>query len=147
MRKLIVLEHISLDGVIQGPGGTDEDPSEGFQLGGWTSAYGDEAGGRFVLEAHDEPFELLLGRHTYDIWSGYWPNVPAGNAIADAFNGTVKHVATHRPDTLGWKNSRALKTSPAEAVRALLAEDGPRLLTWGSGHLVGQLLAAGLVDE
>jgi dihydrofolate reductase len=147
MRQLIVVEHISLDGVIQGPGGVEEDPSEGFQLGGWTSAFSDKEGGQAVVELHEEPFELLLGRRTYDIWSGYWPHVPAGNVFGDAFNATIKHVATHRPDSLGWKNSRALKGSPADAVRALLAQDGPRLLTWGSGHLTGQLLAAGLVDE
>ncbi len=147
MRKLIVVEHISLDGVIQGPGGLDEDPTPDFQLGGWISAFSDEIGGQAVVEIHEEPFELLLGRHTYDIWSRYWPREPAGNPFADAFNATIKHVATHRPDTLGWKNSRALGGTPAEAVRALLAQNGPRLLCWGSGNLVGQLLAAGLVDE
>jgi dihydrofolate reductase len=147
MRKLIVVEHISIDGVIQGPGGVDEDPTVDFQLGGWTSAFSDEAGGKAVVELHEEPFELLLGRRTYDIWSGYWPHAPASNPFAERFNATIKHVATHRPDTLGWKNSRALEGDPAEAVRALLMQDGPRLLSWGSGHLNGQLLAAGLVDE
>jgi len=147
MRKLIVIEHISLDGVIQGPGGVDEDPTADFQLGGWTSAFSDKEGGQAVVEAHAEPFELLLGRRTYDIWSGYWPHQPSSNPFADSFNATIKHVATHRPDTLGWKNSRALQGSVADAVRALKAEEGPRLLSWGSGHLGGQLLAAGLVDE
>jgi dihydrofolate reductase len=147
MRKLLVVEHISLDGVIQGPGGVEEDPSEGFELGGWTSAFGDEAGGQAVVELHEEPFELLLGRKTYDIWSGYWPHVPTGDNFADKFNATVKHVATHRPDTLGWKNSRALRGNVVDAVRALKSESGPQLLSWGSGRFMGQLLAAGLVDE
>lgn len=150
MRKLIVAEHISLDGVIQGPGGPEEDPGGRFKLGGWSAPFDDEAIGRFVEELHAPPFELLLGRVTYDIWAAYWPKVPSDaphGAIADAFNGTAKHVATHRPDSLGWKNSHALKGEPAAAVAALKKTKGPDLLTWGSANLVRQLLAGGLVDE
>lgn len=147
MRKLIVAEHISLDGVIQGPGSPKEDPSGNFSHGGWTVPYFDKAIGEAVRDLHAQPFELLLGRHTYDIWAAYWPRVPAGNAIADAFNRVAKHVATHRADTLGWQNSHALKGDPADAVRALKRKDGPDLVTWGSADMVRQLLAAGLVDE
>lgn len=147
MRKLIVAEHISLDGVIQGPGSPKEDPSGNFSRGGWTVPYFDKAIGEAVQDLHAQPFELLLGRHTYDIWAAYWPRVPAGNAIADAFNRVAKHVATHRADTLGWQNSHALKGDPADAVRALKRKDGPDLVTWGSAGMVRQLLAAGLVDE
>lgn len=147
MRKLIVAEHISLDGVIQGPGGPEEDPSGGFNLGGWTVPYSDEAIGRDLQDMFSRPFELLLGRRTYDIWAAYWPHVKAGNAIADQFNSVPKHVATHRADTLGWHNSHALQDDLAGAVRALKRRDGADLLTWGSSDLVRQLLAAGLVDE
>lgn len=147
MRKLIVAEHISLDGVVQGPGSPEEDPGGGFRLGGWTVPYFDNAIGEAVQDLHSQPFELLLGRHTYDIWAAYWPRVPAGNAIADQFNSVAKHVATHRADSLGWQNSHALKGEPADAVRSLKRKDGPNLVTWGSANMVRQLLAAGLVDE
>ncbi|KAF1707760.1 dihydrofolate reductase family protein [Pseudoxanthomonas sacheonensis] len=147
MRKLTVAEHISLDGVIQGPGGPEEDPSGEFPLGGWTVPYADEAIGQDLQDMFSQPFELLLGRRTYDIWAAYWPHVKAGNAIADQFNSVPKHVATHRPDTLGWHNSHALQGDLADAVRALKRQDGADLLTWGSSDLVRQLLAVGLVDE
>jgi dihydrofolate reductase len=147
MRKLIVAEHISLDGVIQGPGGPEEDPSGGFNLGGWTVPYSDEAIGRDLQGMFSQPFELLLGSRTYDIWAAYWPHVKAGNAIADQFNSVPKHVATHRTGTLDWHNSHALQGDLAGAVRALKRKNGVHLLTWGSSDLVRQLLAAGLVDE
>jgi dihydrofolate reductase len=147
MRKLIVAEHISLDGVIQGPGGPEEDTSGQFRLGGWTVPYSDEAIGRDLQDMFSRPFELLLGRRTYDIWAAYWPRVKAGNAIADQFNSVPKHVATHRADTLDWHNSHALQGDLAAAVRALKQQSGPSLLTWGSSDMVRQLLAAGLVDE
>src|SRR5262245_3464327 len=147
MRKVIVAEFISLDGVIQAPGGPDEDPSGGFRLGGWQVPYADEAIGEAVMDLFSQPFELLLGRRTYDIWSAYWPRVPAGHAIGDLFNSVPKHVATHRPDTLDWQNSHSLKGDLADAVRDLKHQDGGYLLTHGSGEMVRQLLADGLVDE
>jgi dihydrofolate reductase len=147
MRELIAAEHISLDGIIQAPGGTEEDPSGDFRLGGWTVPYDDEAIGQAVQDLHSQPFELLLGRRTYDIWAAFWPHVRAGNAIADLFNNVPKHVATHRSDTLDWQNSHALKGELADAIRALKRQDGANLLTWGSGDMMRQLLAAGLVDE
>ena len=150
MRKLIIAEFISLDGVIQAPGGPEEDPSNGFRLGGWQVPYDDEAIGRDVMDLFSQPFELLLGRRTYDIWAAYWPRIGAkspSHPIAGPFNSTCKHVATHRPDTLDWQNSHALKGELADAVRALKHEDGANLLTWGSSDMVHQLLAAGLVDE
>jgi dihydrofolate reductase len=147
MRKLIVAEHISLDGVIQAPGGPEEDPSGEFRLGGWEVPYDDDAIGQFLQDLFSQPFELLLGRRTYDIWAAYWPQVPAGNPIADLFNSVPKHVATHRPDTLDWQNSHALKGDLAGAVRALKHQNGANLLTWGSADMLHQLLAAGLVDE
>ena len=147
MRELIAAEHISLDGVIQSPGAPEEDPSGDFGLGGWSVPFDDEAIGQAVQGLHAQPFELLLGRRTYDIWAAYWPRLQAGHPIADQFNSVPKHVATHRPDTLGWQNSRALKGDLADAIRALKHQDGANLLTWGSGDMMRQLLAAGLVDE
>lgn len=147
MGKLIVAEHISLDGVIQAPGGPKEDPSGDFRLGGWTVPYADKGIGQAVQDLLSQPFELLLGRRTYDIWASYWPHVQAGHAIADLFNSVPKHVATHRSDTLDWQNSHALESDLADAIRVVKRQDGVNLLTWGSGDMVRQLLAAGLVDE
>lgn len=145
MRTLVVAEHISLDGVIQGPGGPEEDPSSEFKLGGWTAPYADKAIGEMLQDLFSQPFELLLGRCTYDIWAAYWPR--ASGAIADLFNSVPKHVATHRPETLDWQNSHGLAGDFADAIRALKQQDGASLMTWGSGDVVRQLLAAGLVDE
>jgi dihydrofolate reductase len=147
MRKLIVAEQISLDGVIQSPGAPAEDPSGNFRLGGWVVPYADEATGQYVQGLLSQPFELLLGRRTYDIWAAHWPHVPAGHAIADVFNSVPKHVATHRSDTLDWQNSHALGSDLAGAIRVLKQQGGANLLTWGSADMVRQLLAAGLVDE
>jgi dihydrofolate reductase len=150
MRRLIVAEHISLDGVIQSPGAPNEDPSGDFRLGGWIVPYADEVIGHALQDLFSQPFELLLGRRTYEIFAAYWPRVradSASRAIADLFNSVPKHVATHRSDSLAWQNSHALKRDLADAIRALKHQDGVNLLTWGSGDMVRQLLAAGLVDE
>ena len=150
MRKLIVAEQISLDGVIQSPGAPTEDPSGDFRLGGWVVPYADEVIGQAMQDLLSQPFELLLGRRTYEIFAAYWPRVranSASHAIADLFNSVPKHVATHRSDSLDWQNSHALEGDLADAIRALKHQDGVSLLTWGSGDMVRQLLAAGLVDE
>jgi dihydrofolate reductase len=151
MRTLIVAAFISLDGVIQAPGRPEEDPSGGFCLGGWMVPYADEATGQAVQDLFARPFELLLGRRTYDIFAAYWPHVPpdsSAHAIAELFNSVPKHVATHRSDTLDWQHSRALEGDLVDAIRALKhQDDGVNLLTQGSSDLVRQLLAAGLVDE
>jgi dihydrofolate reductase len=118
-----------------------------FRLGGWEVPYGDEAIGQELQDLFSQPFELLLGRRTYEIWAAYWPHVRAGHAIADLFNSVPKHVATHRSDTLAWQNSHALEGDLADAIRALKHQDGANLLTWGSGDMMHQLLATGLVDE
>jgi dihydrofolate reductase len=150
MRKLIVAEQISLDGIIQSPGDPKEDPSGNFRLGGWVVPYADEVIGQALQDLISQPFELLLGRRTYEIFAAYWPRVradSASHAIADLFNSVPKHVATHRSDTLDWQNSHALEGDLADAIRALKHQDGVNLLTWGSGAMVRQLLATGLVDE
>lgn len=150
MRKLIVAAFVSLDGVMQAPGGPGEDTSGGFRHGGWVFPYFDEAGEQSIADLFAEPFALLLGRRTYDIFASYWPNA-TGDAgtrnIADKFNAATKFVATHRPESLEWQHSRALEGDVADAIRALKREDGEHLLTQGSAELVRQLFAAGLVDE
>ncbi|MCA0395195.1 MAG: dihydrofolate reductase family protein [Proteobacteria bacterium] len=149
MRKLIVAAMTSLDGVIQAPGGPDEDTSGGFAHGGWIWPHaggdGEVMGGVF-----SRPFALLLGRRTYDIFAAYWPEVPPGaphGGLAARFNAARKHVATHRPGTLDWVGSHALGADVPAAVRALKHDDGPDLFTQGSSELVHQLLASDLVDE
>ena len=146
MRKLTVAAFISLDGVIQAPGGPQEDPGGEFRFGGWIVPYSDEASGQSIQNLFSQPFELLLGRRTYDIFAAYWPD-KNNHAIGNLFNSVPKHVATHRPESLDWHNSHELHGHIAEAIRALKQQDGPRLLTQGSSDLVRQLLAAGLVDE
>jgi dihydrofolate reductase len=157
MRKIIVTAFISLDGVIQAPGGPEEDPTGGFEYGGWTTTYGDDVLGAAIGEGMSMPFDLLLGRNTYDIFAAHWPDIPTdpssdgynpGEAeIARTFNRVTKYVATHEPDTLSWANSQGLGKDVVAAARALQKEDGPALLIWGSSKLIQQLLAADLVDE
>ncbi len=149
MRKLIVAAFISLDGVMQAPGGPDEDTSGGFAHGGWHWPYADGSG-EVMDGAFTCPFELLLGRRTYDIFAAYWPHVAEDaphRGLADLFNGTAKHVATHAPETLAWQHSHGLGPDIVAAVRRLKHGDGPDLVTQGSSDLVHQLLATELVDE
>ncbi len=149
MRKLIVPAFITLDGIIQSPGSPDEDTGNGFAHGGWFWPYADEATDA-MEDLFQHPFELLLGRRTYDVFAGFWPQVEQDSPLrgtADLFNATTKHVATHRPDSLGWNHSRALGPDVAAAVRELKHSDGPDLLTQGSSELVQQLLATDLVDQ
>ncbi|QJE71780.1 dihydrofolate reductase family protein [Aerophototrophica crusticola] len=157
MRKLMVSTFVSLDGVMQAPGGPDEDPRGGFTLGGWTVPYFDEALGAEMDDIFAQPFDLLLGRRTYDIFAAHWPHVPLepgqpgydpGSVdIARKFNACAKHVATHRPESLAWQNSHALGPDVAAAVRVLKGQDGPTLLVQGSSELLQILFAHGLVDE
>ncbi|NIE77256.1 dihydrofolate reductase family protein [Pantoea sp. Tr-811] len=150
MRKLIVAAFTSLDGVMQAPGGPQEDTSGGFTFGGWMVPYAEEVFGQAMQALFSQPFELLLGRRTYDIFAGYWPRVKDDTeefSIANLFNSVPKHVATHHPASLGWRNSHGLGADVVAAVRALKQQQGADLLTQGSANLVQQLLAAGLVDE
>lgn len=149
MRKVVVAAFVSLDGVMQAPGGPEEDTSGGFSHGGWTVPYWDEPLGAVMGELFASPFDLLLGRRTYDIFAGHWPRVTDGpdKGIADLFNSVAKHVATHRPESLTWQNSHALGPDIAAAVRRLKDGDGPTLLVQGSSELIQILLAADLVDE
>jgi dihydrofolate reductase len=145
MRKVIAAAFISLDGVMQAPGGPEEDPTGGFEYGGWTFNYWDEVAGQAIGESFARPFALLLGRKTYEIFAAHWPNYDDG--IGRAFNAATKYVATNSLETLTWENSVALRGEAADAVGRLKREDGPDLLTQGSSLLLQSLLARRLIDE
>jgi dihydrofolate reductase len=145
MRKLIAAMMTSLDGVVQAPGGPEEDPTGGFKFGGWVFPHWDEAGGRAWREPFARPFDLLLGRKTYEIFAAYWPYQEG--EIADPFNATTKYVATSSVEPLTWRGSVRLEGDAMGAVARLKEGDGSDLLTQGSAMLVRSLLAAGLVDE
>lgn len=145
MRRIIINEHLSLDGVIQGPGGPDEDTSGGFKLGGWSAKYGDEISGKTILDIFQKEFDLLLGRVTYQIWEPYWP-LQSG-PIADKFNGINKYVATRTLKESRWKGTVLLNGDTIEQVKALRDTDGIDLHIWGSGDFIQSLFANGLIDQ
>lgn len=149
MRKIVAGAMISLDGVMQAPGGPDEDPTGGFRYGGWVYPHADEQFGEFIINRiFGEPFDLLLGRKTYDIFAAYWPYVEAGHPIGSMFNSVDKYVATRNPDLeLTWRESHSLAPDAVEAVRKLKAEDGPNLVTQGSTDFLQSLLRNDLADE
>ena len=146
MRKLVVSTFVSLDGVVQAPGGPEEDPTGGFALGGWTVPYFDQSVGEFMDGLMGHPFDLVLGRKTYDIFAGYWPTASEEEG-AKPLNDAVKHVASRGTPELTWDRSELLAGDVVEAVRALTQQDGPELQVHGSGDLLQTLLAAGIVDE
>jgi dihydrofolate reductase len=146
MRKLIVLEFVSLDGVMQAPGGPEEDVSGDFRFGGWTVPYSDEFIGDVMTEQMGEPFDLLLGRKTYEIFASYWP-YHVENDGGVALNKATKYVASSHELNLTWDKSVQLKGDVAEAVRELKAQDGTDLQVYGSGKLIQTLFKHDLVDE
>jgi dihydrofolate reductase len=145
MRKIRIIEQISLDGVIQAPGGRGEGGDD-YAHGGWTAPYRTAAGGEAVAEAQGKSFDLLLGRRTYDIFAGYWPKVKNGR-LADGLNAATKYVATHRPESLGWVPVGDLGTDVMAGIRRVKSKDGPDVIVWGSSTLTSVLLEQGLVDE
>ena len=145
MRKIIGGVFQSLDGVMQSPGGPPEDPTGGFELGGWATSFFDEKMGAAMGGLFAAPFDLLLGRKTYEIFAGHWPFVPESDPIGSAFTKVAKYVLTRGDDKLEWNNSHRLKS--IDAVRAVKSTDGPDLLIQGSTTLYPQLLAAGLIDR
>jgi dihydrofolate reductase len=147
MRKVVAAAFVSLDGVMQAPGAPPEDPTGGFTLGGWLVPYMDEALGQYIDEAFSTPFDLLLGRKTYEIFAAHWPFMPDGDPIKEAFNAVTKYVATRSDMPLTWQNSARLEGDVVDAIRRLKQEDGPTLLTQGSSVLLQTLLAHDLVDE
>lgn len=147
MRKLIASTFVSLDGVMQAPGGPEEDPTGGFAFGGWMFNYRDEIMGRSMNAFDGKNRELVLGRKTYEIFEAYWPYQPADNSIAQTFNATRKHVASRTLEKLHWNNSTLLRGDVISAVAALKAESGQDLQIIGSGNLIQTLRAASLIDE
>jgi dihydrofolate reductase len=147
MRKVVAATFLSLDGVMQAPGGPDEDPTGGFTLGGWTVNYWDEVTREAIAETFSEPFDLLLGRKTYEIFAAYWPYVDKDDAIGSLFNPATKYVASRSTQPLAWQNSVAIDGDVTAAVKQLKHGDGPVLLLQGSGDLIQTLLAADLIDE
>jgi dihydrofolate reductase len=139
MRKIKIIEHISLDGVIQSSG------EDGFPYVDWTAPYRSPAGRDAMLAEHGERFDLLLGRRTYDIWSGFWPKAPSG-PFADRLNAAKKFVVTHHPKNLEWGPSEGV-TDIVEGVRRIKSQDGPTLIVSGSSTLTSPLLEHGLADE
>src|ERR1041384_3280046 len=144
MRKITVLSFISLDGVMQGPGGPTEDTSGDFTLGGWTVPYFDEYLGNVMAEQMSEPFDLLLGRKTFEIFAGYWPHHPEEGA---GINNATKYVASNTLKTHEWSKSVFLSGDVASEVQKLKAQDGADLQVHGSGNLIQTLLENDLVDE
>ena len=138
MRKIKIFEHISLDGVIE--------HEDGYVYGAWTSPYRSPDGLAVVLEASGPSFDLLLGRHTYDLWSSYWPEA-GNNPMANRLNAATKYVATHRPQSLRWGPVKDVGPDIIEGIHRLKSTDGPDLIVWGSSTLTPVLLGAGLVDE
>ena len=147
MRKLIASTMVSLDGVMQAPGGPQEDPTGGFAFGGWTFNYWDEVMGRSMNGLDGKDRELVLGRRTYEIFEAYWPYQPADSPIAQTLNAARKHVASRTLRTPGWNNSTLLRGDVVAAVAALKSEAGPDLQIIGSGNLIQTLHAASLIDE
>jgi dihydrofolate reductase len=141
MRKLTVIEHISLDGVIQHSADDDD-----FPCSDWTAPYRTPEGRDAMTAAYGEKFDLLLGRRTYDIWSGFWPKAPS-SPMADRLNAATKHVATHRPESLEWGPFESLGPDLVEGIRRLKSQGGPDLILAGSSTLTTTLLEHGLADE
>ena len=146
MRKIIVITQLTLDGVMQGPGGPKEDPSNGFAHGGWAMPFNDEEGSKAIDEVIAGDFDLLLGRRTYDIWIGYWPH-HADTSIGEAFNKATKYVVTSRAGGLDWKTTKRISGDVVAEIRRLKESDGPPLHIWGSSQLLQTLIAADLIDE
>ena len=144
MRKLIVTTFLTLDGVMQAPGGPEEDSSGGFTHGGWSVNFWDDMMARYQNEAMSPPFDLLLGRKTYEIFTSYWPDAPEEDA--KPLNDATKYVASRSHPELGWGPSVLIEGDAAEGVAKLKEEDGPELQVHGSGNLVQSLMRGGLVD-
>jgi dihydrofolate reductase len=148
MRKLVVLSFITLDGVMQAPGGPEEDPAGEFKHGGWVAGYFDDFLGKVMDEQMSKPFDLLLGRKTYEIFAAHWPYVKTSeDPIAAGINNAKKYVASKTLIKLDWRNSELIKGDVAKGVKKLKEQDGPEIQVHGSGNLIQTLLKHDLVDE
>ncbi len=146
MRKIIVTQFMTLDGVVQAPGGPEEDTSGGFAYGGWTANYWDDVGGKVMEGFMALPFELLLGKRTYDIFASYWPHATVDNAVAVPFNATKKYVVSHEAFEPSWQNSTCITGDVVAQIKKLKEEDGPDLWVHGSGNMIQTLLKYHLID-
>lgn len=157
MRKVVVVEFMSLDGVTQAPGGPEEDTSEGFKFGGWLAPYGDKDLNDALAYTYGKPYDLLLGRKTYDIFAGYWPQFTESNKgkqgqedevkFAEEFNACTKYVATHSHDSLKWNKSESLGKDIVQRIESIKKSGDKNLLVVGSSNFAHTLLANDLVDE
>jgi dihydrofolate reductase len=147
MRKVVAGAFMSLDGVMQAPGGPSEDPTGGFAYGGWVAPHWDDAIGVFMDAMFAQPYDLLLGRKTYEIFAAHWPYMPQDDPLAASFNKVNKYVATASDQEFSWVNTVPLRGDAAGQIAQLKTEDGPTLLTQGSTVLLQTLLAHQLVDE
>jgi dihydrofolate reductase len=145
MRKLVAVTQMTLDGVMQAPGGPEEDPTGGFEIGGWSVGYFDDVLGEQLGQAMASPFDLLLGRKTYEIFAAHWPYDEG--PIADRLNAATKHVASRTLRGVDWANSKLIEGEVERAVPRLKQDDGPELQVYGSSNLLQTLLANGLIDE
>jgi len=143
MRKIRIFEHISLDGVIEISGGSEKSD---FPYGDWTGPYRSPAGLAVMVDKYGEGFDLLLGRRTYDVWSGWWPRAPK-SPMADRLNAARKFVVTHRPESLEWGPFEGVGPDVVNGVRSIKAQDGPDLILAGSSTLTSVLMEHGLADE
>lgn len=146
MRKLVVSTFLTLDGVMQAPGGPEEDPTGGFTHGGWSVNYWDDVMGQQMAEAMSRPFDLLLGRKTYEIFAAHWPHV-TDDPMAETLNSATKYVASRTLDEVEWSGSTLIKDDVAEHVARLKNEEGPEIQVHGSWNLIQTLLKHDLVDE
>jgi dihydrofolate reductase len=148
MRKLVVLSFITLDGVMQAPGGPEEDPTGGFKHGGWVAGYFDDFLGRVMVGQMSRPFDLLLGRKTYEIFAAHWPYLKAEeDPFAARINNATKYVASKTLKKLDWSNSELLKGDVAKEIKRLKEQGGPEIQVHGSGNLIQTLWKHDLVDE
>jgi dihydrofolate reductase len=148
MRKLIVLSFMSLDGIVQAPGGPEEDPSGGFKFGGWVFPFMDEFSGKIMIGQMNHDFDLLLGRKTYEIFASYWPHhTDEKDPIGSRFNKAKKYVVSKSLENPGWKDSYVIKGDVPEEIRKLKATDGPELQVHGSANMIQTLWKHDLVDE
>lgn len=147
MRKIIVLSFISLDGVMQAPGGPEEDTSGGFKYGGWTFPFFDEASGKIMNEQINDKYDLLLGRKTYDIFAAYWPKQSEENFVTNPFNHATKYVASKTLTNPTWENTVVLKDDVLAELKKLKQSEGKDLQVHGSGNFVQTLLKNDLIDE
>lgn len=147
MRKLIASTFVSLDGIIQAPGGPEEDPTRGFSLGGWSFGFWDDSMDASAAGFDGKDRELVLGRRTYQIFEAYWPYQAHDNPVAQTLNAAKKYVASRTLTTLEWNNSTLLDGDVVSAIKALKAQPGPDLQIIGSGNLIQTLQPASLIDE